>query len=93
MKVVNFDANWWAFGHCIDESDLIAEAVGLEAFKLKNLTTGKAMDILADAAKWKIPQGKNHWTLSASAAQMPIFLISAAEVRIQKCWSFWHEAF
>lgn len=58
MKVVNFDANWWAFGHRTDESDLIAEAVGLEAFKLKNLTTGKAMDILADAAKWQIPQGK-----------------------------------
>ncbi|MBQ2681751.1 MAG: IS1634 family transposase [Eggerthellaceae bacterium] len=58
MSGVNFDANWWAFGHRTDESDLIAEAVGLEGLKLKNLTTGKAMDILADAAKWKIPQGK-----------------------------------
>jgi hypothetical protein len=28
MSGVNFDANWWAFGHRTDESDLIAKAVG-----------------------------------------------------------------
>ena len=58
MNGVNVDANWWVFGHRTDESDLIADAVGLEELKLTNLTTGKAVDILADAAKWEIPQGK-----------------------------------
>ena len=45
------DANWWVFGHRTDESDMIAEAVGLEDLKLKNLTTGKARSILAKAAR------------------------------------------
>lgn len=58
MNGVNFDANWWAFGHRTDESDLIARAVGLEELKLKNLTTGKAKEILAKAAKWEIPHAK-----------------------------------
>jgi transposase len=58
MNGVNFDANWWAFGHRTDESDLIAEAVGLEELKLKSLTTGKAREILSKAAKWKIPHAK-----------------------------------
>ena len=58
MSGVNFDANWWAFGHRTDESDLIAGAVGLEELKLKNLTTGKAREILAKAAKWEIPHAK-----------------------------------
>ena len=58
MSGVNFDANWWAFGHRTDESDLIARAVGLEELKLKNLTTGKAKEILAKAAKWEIPHAK-----------------------------------
>ena len=58
MNGVNMDANWWVFGHRTDESDLIAEAVGLEELKLKNLTTGKAKEILAKAAKWKIPHAK-----------------------------------
>ena len=58
MDGVNFDANWWAFGHRTDESDLIARAVGLEELKLKNLTTGKAKEILAKAAKWEIPHAK-----------------------------------
>ena len=50
--------NWWVFDHRTDESDLIVEAVGLEDLKLKNLTTGKAMEILAKAAKGAIPHGK-----------------------------------
>ena len=54
MNGINMDANWWVFGHRTDESDLIAEAVGLEELKLKNLTTGKAREVLAKAAKWKI---------------------------------------
>ena len=58
MNGVNFDANWWAFGHRTDESDLIVEAVGLEELKLKNLTTGKAMEILAKAARGSIPHVK-----------------------------------
>ena len=58
MNGVNFDANWWAFGHRTDESDLIAEAVGLEELKLRNLTTGRAREILAKAAKWEIPHAK-----------------------------------
>ena len=49
---------WCFFGHRTDESDLIAESVGLEELKLKNLTTGKAREILAKAAKWKIPHAK-----------------------------------
>lgn len=58
MNGVNLDANWWAFGHRTDASDLIAEAVGLEELKLRNLTTGKAREILAKAAKWEIPHVK-----------------------------------
>lgn len=58
MNGINMDANWWVFGHRTDESDLIAEAVGLEELKLKSLTTGKAREILAKAAKWKIPHVK-----------------------------------
>ena len=58
MNGVNFDANWWAFGHRTDESDLIAEAVGLEELKLRNLTTGRAREILAKAARWEIPHAK-----------------------------------
>ena len=58
MNGINMDANWWVFGHRTDESDLIAEAIELEELKLKNLTTGKAKEILAKAAKWKIPHTK-----------------------------------
>ena len=58
MNGVNMDANWWVFGHRTDESDMVAEAVGLEELKLKNLTTGKAREILAKAARWKIPHAK-----------------------------------
>lgn len=58
MNGVSFDANRWAFGHRTDESDLLAEAVGLEELKLRNLTAGKAGEILAKAAKWKIPHAK-----------------------------------
>ena len=58
MSGTNVDANWWVFDHRTDESDLLVEAVGLEDLKLKNLTTGKAMEILAKAAKGRIPQAK-----------------------------------
>ena len=58
MNGINMDANWWVFGHRTDESDLLAEALGLEELKLKNITTGKAREILAKAAKWKIPHAK-----------------------------------
>jgi len=58
MSGTNVDANWWVFDHRTDESDLLAETVGLEELKLKNLTTGKAMKILAKAAKGRIPQAK-----------------------------------
>ncbi len=58
MSGTNVDANWWVFDHRTDESDLLAEAVGLEELKLKNLTTGKAMEILAKAAKGEIPHAK-----------------------------------
>ncbi|MBQ9057695.1 MAG: IS1634 family transposase, partial [Atopobiaceae bacterium] len=36
MNGINMDANWWVFGHRTDESDLLAEALGLEELKLKN---------------------------------------------------------
>ena len=58
MSGTNVDANWWVFDHRTDESDLLVEAVGLEELKLKNLTTGKAMEILAKAAKGAIPHAK-----------------------------------
>jgi len=58
MSGTNVDANWWIFDHRTDESDLIVEAVGLEELKLKNLTTGKAMEILAKAARGSIPHVK-----------------------------------
>ena len=58
MSGTNMDANWWVFDHRTDESDLLVEAVGLEELKLKNLTTGKAMEILAKAAKGRIPHAK-----------------------------------
>ena len=58
MSGTNVDANWWVFDHRTDESDLLVEAVGLEELKLKNLTTGKAMEILAKAGKGAIPHAK-----------------------------------
>lgn len=58
MSGTNVDANWWVFDHRTDDSDLLVEAVGLEELKLKNLTTGKAMEILAKAAKGSIPHAK-----------------------------------
>lgn len=58
MSGTNVDANWWVFDHRTDESDLLVETVGLEELKLKNLTTGKAMEILAKAAKGRIPHAK-----------------------------------
>lgn len=58
MSGTNVDANWWAFDHRTDESDLLAETVGLEELKLKNLTTGRATEILAKAAKGRIPHAK-----------------------------------
>ena len=51
MSGTNVDANWWVFDHRTDASDLLVETVGLEELKLKSLTTGKAMEILAKAAK------------------------------------------
>ena len=41
-----------------DESDLLVGAVGLEDLKLRVLTTGRATEILAKAAKGRIPQAK-----------------------------------
>ena len=58
MSGTNMDANWWVFDHRTDESDILVEAVGLEELKLKNLTTGKAMEILAKAARGAIPHAK-----------------------------------
>ena len=58
MSGTNIDLNWWVFDHRTDRSDLIADAVGLEELKLKNLTTKNAKEILAKAAKGIIPQGK-----------------------------------
>ncbi|MBQ9000729.1 MAG: IS1634 family transposase [Eggerthellaceae bacterium] len=58
MNCVNVDANWWVCSHRTDESDRLSESVGLDELKLKNLTTGKAREILAKAAKWKIPHAK-----------------------------------
>ena len=58
MSGTNVDANWWVFDHRTDESDLLAEAVGLEELKLKCLTTGRAMEVLAKAAKGAIPHAK-----------------------------------
>ena len=58
MSGTNVDANWWVFDHRTEASDLIAGAVGLEELKFKNLTTGKAREVLAKAAKGKIPQAK-----------------------------------
>ena len=58
MSCTNVDANWWIFDHRTDESDLLVETVGLEGLKLKNLTTGKATEILAKAAKGRIPHAK-----------------------------------
>ena len=58
MSGTNVDANWWVFDHRTDASDLLVETVGLEELKLKSLTTGKAMEILAKAAKSRIPHAK-----------------------------------
>lgn len=58
MSGANVDANWWVFDHRTDETDLIAEAVGLEELKLKTLRTSDAKKILAKAARWKIPHAK-----------------------------------
>ena len=58
MSGTNVDANWWVFDHRTDASDLLVETVGLEDLKLKSLTTGKAMEILAKAAKGRIPHAK-----------------------------------
>lgn len=58
MSGTNVDANWWVFDHRTDETDLIAEAVGLEELKLKTLRTSDAKKILAKAARWKIPHAK-----------------------------------
>ena len=58
MSGTNVESNWWVFDHRTDASDLLVEILGLEELKLKNLTTTHAMDILAKAAKGKIPQSK-----------------------------------
>lgn len=55
MEGVNFETNWWAFGHRSDESDLIAKAVGIEELMLQCMTTQTARTILAKAAKAKLP--------------------------------------
>lgn len=58
MNCVNVDANWWVCGHRTDDSDRLAEAVGLEELKLKNLRTSDVRKILAKAAKGEMPHGK-----------------------------------
>ena len=58
MSGTNVDANWWVFDHRTNESDLLVGAVGLEDLKLRVLTTGRATEILAKAAKGRIPQAK-----------------------------------
>ena len=58
MNCVNVDANWWVCGHRTDDSDRLAESVGLEELKLKNLRTSDAKKILAKAAKGEIPHKK-----------------------------------
>ena len=55
MEGVNFETNWWAFGHRSDESDLIAKTVGIEELMLKCMTTKTARTILAKAAKAQLP--------------------------------------
>lgn len=58
MSGTNVDANWWVFDRRTNESDLLVGAVGLEDLKLRVLTTGRATEILAKAAKGRIPQAK-----------------------------------
>ena len=58
MSGTNVDANWWVFDHRTNESDPLVGAVGLEDLKLRVLTTGRATEILAKAAKGRIPQAK-----------------------------------
>lgn len=57
MEGVNFGANWWAFGHRSDASDLIADTLGIEELKLRCMTTQTARKILAKAAKAELPHG------------------------------------
>lgn len=54
MNGTNVDANWWVFNHRTQNSDKIAESLGLEDLKLKNIKTGDIKKLLAKAAKAKL---------------------------------------
>lgn len=51
MSGTNIDANWWAFDHRSEQSDLLVEACGLEELKRKNLQTKDIRSILAKAKR------------------------------------------
>lgn len=54
MNGTNVDANWWVFNHRTQNSDKIAESLGLENLKLKNIKTSDIKKLLAKAAKAKL---------------------------------------
>ncbi|WP_165443738.1 IS1634 family transposase [Olsenella sp. Marseille-P4559] len=55
MSATNFDSNWWVFDHRTDESDALADALGLPEPKRKFLTTREAKQVLAKANRAKLP--------------------------------------
>ena len=58
MCCTSLESNWWIFDHRTEESDLLADAVGLPELKRKYLTTGDMRSILGKAKKSGIPQAK-----------------------------------
>jgi hypothetical protein len=58
MNGTNIAANWWIFDHRTDNSDLIAERLGLKDLMKQNITTKQASEILSKASKLKIPYVK-----------------------------------
>ncbi|MFC2647394.1 MAG: hypothetical protein ACFNZW_05420 [Coriobacteriaceae bacterium] len=55
MYATNFDSNWWVFDHRTDESDALADTLGLGELKLKCLITKGAKQVLTKARRGKLP--------------------------------------
>ena len=54
MSGTNIAKNWWAFDHRSDNSDIIADTLGLQDLKLQNLRALDVRKLLGKAVKIKL---------------------------------------